>query len=141
MQPELSRGATQRYSAGNKVYGAGRSNPTSGTVDPSGYIDRGLNNQTSDRRSGLAQAAFNRLSSMGAAGNSGPLGKAPVGGALPTVQDENQRQAIINQNFTTTPEGHYVSTAPTLSPRPPQQSNNDFQGAIMRRLQGGLNGN
>lgn len=128
MQPELSRGATQRYSAGNKVYGSGRSNPTSGSVDPTGYIDRGFNDNSSDRRSGLAQAAFNRLASQG----------QPTGAALPTVQNTDQRQAIINQNFTTTPEGHYVSTAPTLSPRP-QQSNN-LQDAILRRLQGGLNG-
>lgn len=33
-------GATQRYSAGNKVYGMGRSNPTSGPVDPIGYRER-----------------------------------------------------------------------------------------------------
>lgn len=136
MQPELSRGATQRYSAGNKVYGSGRSNPTSGTVDPAGYVDRAINNNSSDRRSGLAQAAFNRLAGMNQ--QQGPQGQ-PIGGALPTVQNADQRQAIINQNFTTTPEGYYVSTAPTLSPRPQQALN--LQDAIIRRLQGGLNGN
>lgn len=50
------RGRTQAYSAGNKVYGSGRSNPTNGTVDPAGYVKR-----ESDKRSGLAAAAMRRL--------------------------------------------------------------------------------
>lgn len=49
-----------RYAAGRKVYGGGRSNPTSGTVDPTGYIERSANNMASDRRSGLAQSAIQR---------------------------------------------------------------------------------
>lgn len=28
------------YAAGNKVYGSGRSNPTMGPVDPTGYLER-----------------------------------------------------------------------------------------------------
>lgn len=138
---QVSRGATQRYSAGNKVYGAGRSNPTSGTVDPTGYVDRGFNNAASQRRSGLAQAAFSRLSGMGDAPS--------VGGALPTVQNVDQRQALINQNLSganpvggaplqTSPEGHYL---PAGAMQQPQQNQPlDLQSAILRRLQGGLNG-
>jgi hypothetical protein len=42
-----------------------RGNPTRGTVDPSGYVDRSLNNP-SQKRSGLAQAALERLRSNGA---------------------------------------------------------------------------
>lgn len=49
-----------RYAAGRKVYGGGRSNPTSGTVDPTGYIDRSANNMASQRRSGLASSAISR---------------------------------------------------------------------------------
>ena len=30
------------YAAGNKIYGGGRSNPTSGPVDPMGYRERDL---------------------------------------------------------------------------------------------------
>lgn len=136
---EVSRGATQRYSAGNKVYGTGRSNPTSGTVDPSGYVDRSFNNAASQRRSGLAQAALGRM-----AGNA-----APVGGALPTVQNADQRQALINQNmsgqlpvggspFQISPEGHYMPTGSRAQQNQPAPLN--LQDAIQRRLQGGLNG-
>lgn len=49
------------YAAGRKVYGGGRSNPTSGTVNPSGYIDRAANKKASQRRSGLAKMALTRL--------------------------------------------------------------------------------
>jgi hypothetical protein len=28
------------YAAGNKIYGSGRSNPTMGPVDPTGYLER-----------------------------------------------------------------------------------------------------
>lgn len=48
------------YAAGNKVYNGGLPNPTSGTVDPSGYVQRELRNknkpQQSERRSGNASA-------------------------------------------------------------------------------------
>lgn len=49
-----------RYAAGRKVYGGGRSNPTSGTVDPTGYIERSANTMASQRRSGLARSAISR---------------------------------------------------------------------------------
>lgn len=48
------------YLGGDTVYGSGRSSPTSGTVDPMGYIERELN-KPSQTRSGLAQAALSRL--------------------------------------------------------------------------------
>jgi hypothetical protein len=38
--------ATNAYATGNKVYGAGRSNPTMGPVDPSGYRERDLATKT-----------------------------------------------------------------------------------------------
>lgn len=45
------------YAAGQKIYGTGSYAPTVGTVDPSGYVDRGI----SQSRSGLAAAALNKL--------------------------------------------------------------------------------
>lgn len=39
------------YSVGNKIYGGGRSFPTSGHVDPTGYKERDL--QTKSRRAAL----------------------------------------------------------------------------------------
>ena len=134
---QITRGSTaamtQNYSAGNKIYGAGRSNPTSGTVDPTGYVDRSFNNSASQRRSGLAQAAISRR--LGISG-----GGAPIGGALPTVQNIDQRQALIQQNFRVSPEGHYIPLTPpggSVAAAAPQI---DLQSAIQRRLQGGLNG-
>lgn len=106
-------GATQRYSAGNKVYGGGRSNPTSGTVDPSGYVEREVNNQASDRRSGLAQTALDKL-----------------GGFQPYTQ-----QPVGPPPLKTSPEGHYLATNVS---NVPVHSPIDLSAAIQRRLQGGM---
>lgn len=53
------------YAVGNKIYGGGRSFPTSGAVDPLGYKERDL--QTKSRRDALlrrmrAQQSGNYLS-------------------------------------------------------------------------------
>ena len=57
----MNQGRLAAYSAGNKVYGAGRPHPTSGPVDPTGYIERNMKKDSSNRRSGLAAAATRRL--------------------------------------------------------------------------------
>lgn len=54
------------YAVGNKIYGGGRSFPTSGPVDPSGYRERDL--QTKARRDAMlrrmrAQVSHNYMSS------------------------------------------------------------------------------
>jgi hypothetical protein len=69
----------ESYGRGKPVYD-GSFAPTQGTVDPSGYIDRSLNNP-SDSRSGLAQAALNKLRSSGSSG-SGSV-PVPISGVLP----------------------------------------------------------
>jgi hypothetical protein len=48
-----------QYSTGKTVYFGGLPNAHSGTLDPSGYIQRS-NNQQSERRSGLAAIATAR---------------------------------------------------------------------------------
>lgn len=56
-----------RYLAGSRVYRAASNAPTRGTVDPMGYINRSLGmspvggDGLSDKRSGLAQLALQRL--------------------------------------------------------------------------------
>lgn len=57
----MQGGREAAYSTGNKVYGMGRPNATSGPVDPAGYVERSNNLKNSDRRSGLAAAALRRL--------------------------------------------------------------------------------
>ena len=57
----MQGGREAAYSTGNKVYGMGRPNATSGPVDPAGYVERSNNIKNSDRRSGLAAAALRRL--------------------------------------------------------------------------------
>lgn len=59
----MNQGRVAAYSAGNKVYGSGRPNPTSGPVDPAGYVERSVNGEATNRRSGLAAAALRRLGS------------------------------------------------------------------------------
>lgn len=46
-----------RYATGNKTYEGGRPVATTGTVDPTGYVDRG-------RRSQLAASILNRKPGM-----------------------------------------------------------------------------
>ncbi len=55
------QGRLAAYAAGNKVYGSGRPNPTSGPVDPAGYLERDAKKKGSNRRSGLAAAAKRRM--------------------------------------------------------------------------------
>lgn len=64
----------ERYGAGQTVYSNGKHNPTDGTVDPMGFIDRELNKMSpqSNKRSGLAAAALDRLGSKNAPANSTP---------------------------------------------------------------------
>lgn len=82
----MQGGREAAYSTGNKVYGMGRSNPTSGTVDPAGYVERSANNQASNRRSGLAAAALRRL------GGGQPQQPAPV---EPQTTGEAQPLGVI----------------------------------------------
>ncbi len=88
------------YAAGQKIYNGGSSAATQGTVDPSGYIQRGMNNQfspqplgadgMSDQRSGLASAALDRLRNMRAnpmtGGVPGPDVQNPPGVPTQTPQ-------------------------------------------------------
>jgi hypothetical protein len=62
-----------RRATGNPVYRGAGPNPTSGTVDPSGYVDR-------ERRSGLAKAVL-------AAGRPGASQAQPAGGG-PSVDPQ-----------------------------------------------------
>jgi len=57
------------YLTGNRIYRGASNAPTRGTVDPMGYIDRSLASAVggdgqSDQRSGLAQAAMQRIQGM-----------------------------------------------------------------------------
>ncbi len=63
----MNQGRLAAYAAGNKVYGGGRPNPTSGPVDPTGYVDRDAKKKGSNRRSGLAAAAKRRMEKNNAA--------------------------------------------------------------------------
>lgn len=64
-KPTLDAYNFNPYSVGNKIYGGGRSFPTSGPVDPTGYRERDL--QTKARRDAIlrrmkAQIAGNYMS-------------------------------------------------------------------------------
>jgi hypothetical protein len=86
------------YAAGSKIYNGGSSAATSGTVNPMGYIDRSLNQQSSTRRSGLAKAALTRLSASKKAATT-----SPAASKVSKVQSQAkrteaaQRQAIAQQ--------------------------------------------
>lgn len=40
LQPYLEKYGFNKYAAGNKLYGSGRTFPTIGPVDPLGYVER-----------------------------------------------------------------------------------------------------
>ncbi len=80
----------ERYLAGNRVYRHGSSAPTRGTVDPSGYVERELRNrmlsqEPSQSRSGLAQAALQRLQ-MNRQPMSGVPNTTPTWASRPPMQ-------------------------------------------------------
>lgn len=103
-------GRTQAYSAGNKVYGSGRSNPTSGPVDPAGYVERSNNKKASNRRSGLAAAAGRRLESALPSQLMQPGGPPSVGGAPVVAQPSTHAPIVLTdgRKIITTPTGQYV---------------------------------
>ena len=82
----------QRYLTGNRVYRHGSSAPTMGTVDPTGYVERELRKRNmletmSQRRSGLADAALQRLQgSTGMFSPGGVTSPPPLLGPRPTHQ-------------------------------------------------------
>ncbi len=104
----MSQSRTQAYSTGNKVYGSGRPHPTSGPVDPAGYMDRSANKKASNRRSGLAAAAGRRLESSNPTqrmNETGPAVALPVNAqpsAMAPIMTADGRKVIA------TPTGQYV---------------------------------
>lgn len=102
----------ESYGRGQPVYSNGSHAPTSGTVDPTGYIERGLNNP-SDSRSGLAQAALSRL-------QGGSSATAPSPGVLPL----GDIKALL-----ITPTGQLIpQSSVEMPPEPPQQQTPDVSG-------------
>lgn len=102
-----------RYLSGNRVYRHGSHAPTIGTVDPQGYVERELRKRmfdTSQTRSGLAQAALQRLRG----GTMQPPQRQPMpwnpGGGGPGIQ----RQPMPAPSGTFSPGGG-GATAPGLT--------------------------
>lgn len=97
----MTDGGFNAYAAGNPVYNGGSPNPTSGTLDPSGYITRGLNTP-SGSRSGLAAAALSRIRGVPQYANdpnapSGvqAIGPAPVIGGDPLSAGPQQVSSTV----------------------------------------------
>lgn len=104
------------YAAGRKTYGGGRSNPTSGTVNPTGYVERAVNKKASNRRSGLAKMALTRLGT----GVQQPIryaNPAPPNMTSPGAPDANQPSTPTGQNYTDPATG-YLSPNADLSNQP-----------------------
>lgn len=100
------------YLVGNRVYRGASNAPTRGQVDPMGYIERGLRGSPvgadgmSDSRSGLAQAAMQRLGAGGGPSMSQP--SAPQ--QLPP-----QPQPLFNRpdvGFTVSATGRLLPSTP-----------------------------
>lgn len=107
------------YLVGNPVYQGGSPQPTQGTVDPTGYVQRELDNQTSDSRSGLAAAALN--------GGTQPTTPAPTpvpaGTVNPTRNDIGQYYHVAAPSTGTEYSGGPVGVTVTY---PNGQTANEF---------------
>lgn len=104
-------GRERSYSTGDKVYGSGRPHPTSGPVDPAGYMDRKNNKNASNRRSGLAAAAGRRLQGTNPTAAMQFSGGPPVAGPATISAQPNSVAPIVlsdGRKIMTTPTGQYV---------------------------------
>lgn len=95
------------YARGDTIYGNGSHAPTSGTVDPTGYVTREMNKQTapggpSQKRSGLASAAMDRISGYEDNGT-----QMPPTGAIAQLP-----------SFTINDIGQLIPVNPALDPTP-----------------------
>ena len=91
--------SVQSYAAGNKIYGFGRSNPTSGPVDPIGYRER-------DMQQNAMQSAIARRQPTTA-----PSVANPVAGRLPSPTPVPMASGLPAQHIASsaTPTGAIVS--------------------------------
>jgi len=100
--------SVQSYAAGNKIYGFGRSNPTSGPVDPIGYRERDMLQNTMQAAIARRQPVMAPGGGNPVAGRLPPQAPMPMAGGLPP-------QHIVN---TATPTGALVSTVHQPAPAP-----------------------
>lgn len=128
------------YLAGNPVYGGGSSMPTAGTVDPMGYIGRGINQQ-SQKRSGLAAAALSKLNAPqdpATVAPTAPLGRtidftiSPTGQLIPA----DPPAPVAAPSMESIAQQPPTSGAPDVSGLPPQMVSMLAQ-AAKARINGG----
>lgn len=131
----------QSYARGNPVYGSGSSAPTRGTVDPTGYVDRSLN-APSQKRSGLAQAALERLQGVGNSDSS-------IGGGYSAGTSNSQGVLPLGdvKTLSISPTGQMIPDNGIVNPIVPEQSTTQqpqspLAMAALSRLmaQGGMDG-
>lgn len=121
------------YLVGKRVYNGGSSMPTSGTVDPSGYIARGINQQ-SEKRSGLAAAALSRIND-----NKPDVPSQDPNTAAPTTPIMATGPTI---KFQISPTGRLIpdfsneQQAPGQMQPPPPVDNGSLMAAALARLGG-----
>jgi hypothetical protein len=84
-------GESNPYAAGSKVYNGGSSAATQGAVDPTGYIDRSLNNTS--YTPGVAAGALSTLRGQQALTSDAPVG-APAPTSSPTTTQASTTGAI-----------------------------------------------
>lgn len=103
-----------RYLVGSPIYRGASNAPTRGTVDPMGYINRGLGmspvggDGLSDKRSGLAHAALNRL-----------RGVTGISAQQPSGMRNELPVTLPNRSINTEPSpvfGHIVTATGQLMP-------------------------
>lgn len=152
-----------RFMVGAPIYRAASNAPTRGTVDPMGYVNRSLGmspvgaDGLSDKRSGLAQAALNRLrmntpgikpAPPGIVRNPVDFGMPPPGGApvftnhpIMAPQDPSGAVPFTNQPIMAQPQptspGHTVSPTGQLIPTSPTPVQTTLQHVYGQQEQGG----
>lgn len=114
--------SSSSYLVGNRVYNGGTNSPNSGTLNPSGYIERELKKKTaSTRRSGLAATALrmqqNSGSKIPAIRNIAQLPPTPTN---PTVVSNPQGRLILSEKTPVTPATPDPTSPNNVLPYDPQ---------------------
>ena len=100
------------YMVGRRIYNGASNAPNRGTSDPMGYINRGLGmspvggDGLSDKRSGLAQAALDRL-------RGGGMGAGQEQQPMQPPQQEAAPYAPNQLGFTVSPTGRLIPNSGT----------------------------
>lgn len=125
------------YLTGNRVYNGGTNNPTSGTVNPFGYIQRELRKKQSSKRSGLAQTALRMQERQQHKSTSKPIAIVPPKPINPTVTSTETGRLVLQETPDPNAAGNVLPFDPQTAAQQLllQKQNQDFNNDLVKQRQ------